>query len=84
MEKQEIKTLFGSSPCLYAGTSYGSKVEGASSMVRQFNVVGETSRSYVLAGNAKAPKKTMEYDTGSFKIKMFASVSDAVAHLSSR
>lgn len=78
-----MKTLFGASACLYSGTSYGAKVEGAPSMVREFQVIDETTRSYVLTGGIKVPKKTMSYNTGSFNIQMFDSVERAIASLRS-
>lgn len=78
-----MKVLYGASSALYAGTSYGSKVDDAPSMVRRFKVVDETSRSFVLVGGMKVPKKSMVYDTGSFKIHMFDCVERAVAALRS-
>lgn len=78
-----MKVLYGASPMLYSGTFYGSKVDGAPVMVRQFSVVDETSRSYVIQGGAKVPKKSMEYNTGNFVIPMFDSVERAVEALRS-
>lgn len=76
-----MKTLFGASPALYSGTSYGAKVEGAPAMVRRFDVVEETVRSYVLQSGAKVSKRRMVYNTGSFEIVMFATVEQAIESL---
>lgn len=76
-----MEKLYGASACLYSGTGYGAKVEGAPSMVRQFHVVEETSRSYVLTGGIKVSKKTMVYNTGSFDISMFDTVALAIDSL---
>lgn len=76
-----MKTIFGASPMLYGGTSFGCKVEGAPAMVREFVVVDETSRSYVLQGGAKVSKKGMTYNTGNFEIQMFWTVAEAVDSL---
>lgn len=73
--------LFGASANFYGGTIYGSKVDGAPSMVRSFSVVAETSRSYVLASGAKVSKKSMEFNTGNFVVSMFFNVDDAVESL---
>lgn len=75
--------LYGASSCFYSGTSFGNKVEGAPAMVRSFPVVGETTRSFVLRGDVKVPKKSMTLNTGSFEILMFASVDEAIASLRS-
>jgi hypothetical protein len=81
MDKHFMKILYGSSPMLYGGTSYGSKVEGAPSLVRQFNVIDETSRSFVLQNGKKVSKKNMVLDVGAFAINMFLTVGEAVESL---
>lgn len=78
-----MKILYGASSMLYGGTCHGSKVEGAPVMVRQFNVVDETARSYVLQNGKKVPKKEMAYNVGNFVIDMFDTVEQAVASLRS-
>lgn len=76
-----MNILYGASGCFYSGTSYGNKAEGAPAMVREFPVIGETTRSFVLRGDVKVSKKTMKLNTGSFEIAMFASVDEAIASL---
>lgn len=76
-----MRTLFGASPALYSGTSYGAKVDGAPATVRRFDVIDETSRSFVLQYGMKVSKKRMSYDTGSFEIAMFHTVEQAVESL---
>lgn len=52
-----IEVLYGVSTAFYRGTSYGAPVEGAPSLVRQFPVRGETTRSYLLDFQMKVLKK---------------------------
>lgn len=80
-KEKVVNILYGASPCLYSGTSFGDKVDGAPAMVRGFTVIGETSRSFVLRGDVKVSKKAMSLNTGSFEISMFASVDEAIASL---
>lgn len=79
-QKTAVLVLYGASTSLYSGTSYGSRVDGCS-MVRCFDVVDETTRSYILRGGFKVPKAAMVYDTGSFRIDMFLSQAEAVNSL---
>ena len=84
MQPAPLRVLFGVSSAFYGGTSYGNKVDGAPMLVRSFTVVDETVRSSVLQGGRKIPRKTMVWDTGSFKIAMFERLEDAKASLASK
>jgi hypothetical protein len=77
------QAIYGASPALFGGSSYGESITGVQK-VRRFVVIGETSRSWIIDGRKpfKLSKKQMRYFTGGFYIAFFTSLEAARATLS--